>query len=334
MRRELALAAALALAGTSCGGDTEDLVAVGTLERIRIELVAEAHEPIVEIALREGDHVERGDLVLRLDGARGSARVKRAQAARDQAAARLAELERGPRAERIAEGRARLAGAVSSVATSRREYERAEALAEQNFESESRLDLLRADRQSALARRDEARAALEAMLDGTTVEELDQARSALLAAEAELTDVSVQFARLEVRAPRDGQIDALPYELGERPPTGSVVAVLLAGESAYARVYIPEPLRARVRRGSAATVRVDGVERLFEARVRTVSSEPAFTPYYSLTQHDRSRLSYLAEIDLLDPAARELPTGLPVEVRLELDPAPELASRESDSDVR
>jgi len=36
-----------------------------------------------------------------------------------------------------------------------------------------------------------------------------------------------------------------------------------------------------------------------------------------LTQEDRSRLSFLAEIDLTEPEAQSLPTGIPVQVRLE-----------------
>ena len=46
--------------------------------------------------------------------------------------------------------------------------------------------------------------------------------------------------------------------------------------------------------------------------VRYVSAEAAFTPYYALTQKDRSRLAYLAEITLDDAVA--LPAGLPVQV--------------------
>ena len=65
---------------------------------------------------------------------------------------------------------------------------------------------------------------------------------------------------------------------------------------------------------------VDGVETVFEGRVRTVSAEAAFTPYFALTERDRGRLSYLAEIVLSEPEAEQLPTGLPVEVRF--DPSP------------
>jgi HlyD family secretion protein len=45
--------------------------------------------------------------------------------------------------------------------------------------------------------------------------------------------------------------------------------------------------------------------------VRWVSSDATFTPYFALTEHDRSRLSFLAEIDI--PDAAQLPSGVPLQ---------------------
>ena len=309
------LAASFALA---CGAEDGTPV-VGTLERDRIELVAESQEPVVEIAVREGDDVEEGALLLQLDAARVDAQVARAGSARDRAEARLAELERGPRRERIAEARARLAGADGTLVTARSNLARAKNLLEGGVGTAERVDRARSEYDEALARRDEARASLDALLEGTTVEQLEQARAALAEAEASLADAEVRAGRMAVRAPRAGRIDALPYERGERPPAGAVVVVMLADQAPYARVYVPEPLRAQVRPGTRATIRVDGVEEPFTGRVRRVSHEATFTPYYALTEHDRSRLSFVAEVDLEGPRARELPTGIPLELRFEPD---------------
>ena len=84
------------------------------------------------------------------------------------------------------------------------------------------------------------------------------------------------------------------------------------------------PLRVRVGPGSRARVRIDGVDAPLEGRVRMISREAVFTPYFALTQHDRSRLAYLAEVDLSDGVAGDLPTGIPVEVRFPLN---EVAAR-------
>ena len=89
--------------------------------------------------------------------------------------------------------------------------------------------------------------------------------------------------------------------------------VILGGEQPYARVYVPENLRARVTPGTRASIRMDGLESTIEGRVRWVSSEAAFTPYFALTERDRGRLSYVAKVDISESRDR-LPDGIPVEV--------------------
>lgn len=315
-RRTLACVAAW-LAFVACRGADGD--AVGTLERDRLELIAEASEPIAEILVREGDLVPAGAPLLRLDDARFSALVAQAEGARDRAAARLAELRRGPRIEEIAQARARLAGAQGSLATAQSELARTKELVASGVASPSRLDQNRAAYDEALAQRDAARAALEAMQRGTTKEELAQADGAVAEAESALADIRLRASRLEVRAPVAGRIDALPFKLGERPPQGAAVVVMLTEGAPYARVFVPEALRVRVVPGVAARVHVDGVAKPFPAHVRTVASEASFTPYHALTERDRGRLVYVAEVDLEGDGAMALPTGVPVQVDFLLD---------------
>ena len=131
---------------------------------------------------------------------------------------------------------------------------------------------------------------------------------------AALAEVETVASRYTVRAPRPAVVEALPYELGERPAAGRPVAVLLADGMPYARVYVPEPWRVAFTPGTRIKASVDGLAQAISGTVRYVAAEAAFTPYYALTQKDRSRLAYLAEITLDDPAAQDLPAGVPVQV--------------------
>jgi HlyD family secretion protein len=298
----------------ACNQDASRLQAMGTLEWDRIELIVETAEPIVEIRVREGEQVQAGQVLLRQETARYQAQLDEAESARAQAAARLAELKRGPRSERIAEARARLAGAESVLDARNKDFERIRALVAKKLISTQDLDRARADRDSALASRDAARAELAELLAGTTAEELKQAQDALARAEASLRATKVTLERLTIVAPQSGRVDALPYKLGERPSPGAVVAVMLGGEAPYARVYVPETLRVQIAPGRLAEVHLDGAKQAFAARVRMVSQEPTFTPYFALTERDRSRLSYVAEITLTGPEASGLPAGVPVRV--------------------
>ncbi|MCZ6871648.1 MAG: hypothetical protein O7G84_19290, partial [Gammaproteobacteria bacterium] len=87
----------------------------------------------------------------------------------------------------------------------------------------------------------------------------------------------------------------------------------LASGRTYARVHVSEPLRARLSRGSRAEIWMDARSAPLTGKLRWIAADAAFTPYFALNQHDRSRLSYLAEIDL-DLNDDSLPIGIPVEV--------------------
>lgn len=186
-RRSLGGGCYLWLVVIMCGSlacDTQPAVrrVVGTLERDRIELVAEAQEPIVEILVRERHQVQTGDLLVRLDESRFAAQRAQAQAARGRAFARLAELVRGPRTEKIAEARVRLHGVESTLREARRDLTRMKSLFEQEVVPEARLDQTLTCYDEARSQRNEARVMLERLLEGTTGEELDQARAAVQAA--------------------------------------------------------------------------------------------------------------------------------------------------------
>jgi HlyD family secretion protein len=293
-----------------------DAPLVGTLERDRIEIVAEEAEPILSLDVREGDHVEKGQVLVKQETEVMAARIEQATAQLEQARQRLMELERGARKETIAEASARVAAARAASDRDRREYARSEELVKQRLISQSQLDQARAARNASVAAQREAEAGLSELLNGTRVEQVDQARAAAAAAESAKRELEITDSRLVLRATRAGVVDALPYKAGERPPRGTPVVVLLADTPAFARVYVPEPRRAFIKPRAKAQIFVDGVDQPLNGFVRWVATEAAFTPYYALTQRDRSRLAFLAEVEVTDARVRELPAGVPVEVRI------------------
>lgn len=285
---------------------------LGTVERDRLELVAEAHEPIAELLVREGDRVQVGQVLLRQTAGAMQPRLEQARAQLDKSEQQLRELQKGPRAQEIGEAQAQLDAATSNLNTAELEFQRAQQLLQSKLQSQATLDQVRAARDSALALRRQAQLRLQLLREGTRTEQVEQARAAAAAARAALAELQVSATRYAITAPRAGIIEALPYKLGERPPIGQPVVIMLGNDRTYARVYVPETLRAQYVAGTQVQVRADGVEQVFVGTVRFISAQAAFTPYYALTQQDRARLSYLAEIDLQD--AQDLPAGLPIQV--------------------
>jgi HlyD family secretion protein len=311
MRHPVHALCALLLAGCAAGDGDE---ALGTLERDRILLRATAGEIIRKEPVPEGSEVAAGTLLVQLDDRRQSARVNKAEAEVAQAQARLAELRNGARQEEIAAATARVAGARASLVEARASYERTVSLVRQKLAAQADLDRALAARDAAEANLNTAREELLRLTNGTRAEQLEQGGAALRAAEAQLALERHQLSELSVTATRDALLDSLPWHVGERVSAGATLAVLLAGERPYARVYVPEPWRARLAVGDRRRARVDGVEGEFTARLRWIATDPAFTPYFALNASDRARLVYLAEFDLEE--GEELPTGLPVQVLL------------------
>ena len=310
----LLLSASLAIVG--CARKDQAWEVHGTLERDRLELVAESNEQIIDVPVHEGDRVAAGAVVLRQEAGTMQPRLDQARASVDEAGRRLAELQSGPRQREIEEARAALAGAQSALETETREFARVQSLVERKLVSATSLDQAQARRDAARSSRDQAAARLKLLQEGTRIEQLQQAQAALARSRAALSELETTASRYVVHAPRPGTIEALPYELGERPPAGAPVVVMLADGTPYARVHVPETLRAQFTAGSRVLARVDGIAEPLAGTVRYISAEAAFTPYYALTQKDRTRLSYLAEVTLDDPRAAALPAGVPVQVTL------------------
>ena len=307
----------LALVIAACGAADDSNHVVGELASDRIELTAEAAEPITELLVAEGDPVTTGQPLLRQDATRANARLAEAEANLAQAQARLDELVRGPRSELIEAARANVNGAVDELAFRESDYARVQRVHALELASPELLDRAKAALDRAEADLNVRRAQLQELLSGTTIEELTQAEQAVLQASARRDQVAVDVARHETRAPVDGRVDTRLFDVGERPAPGQALLVMLGGEQPYARVYIPERLRVHVQPGTAAQVSIDGLDEMLDGRVRWVASEAAFTPYFALTERDRGRLAYEAKVDI-ETSGKRLPDGVPVEVALDI----------------
>jgi len=312
MRAFTAILALLLLAACEHKNPQE---ALGTLERDRIVLKATADEIILDQPIPEGTMVAAGSLLVQLDDTRNKAEVAMARADVAQATARLEELRNGARPEDIASAGAKVDGARASLFEAESSYQRAVSLVEQKLAAQALLDRSLATRDEAEANLESASEELLRLTNGTRQEQLDQGAAALQSARAQLALQEHLLEELSVVATRDAYLDSLPWNVGERVSLGATLAVLLAGDKPYARVFIPEPWRTRLRVGDVRPVKVDGIEKSIPGRLRWIATDPSFTPYYALNASDRARLVYMAEFDL--EQGSDLPTGVPAQVLMD-----------------
>ncbi|WP_423840629.1 HlyD family efflux transporter periplasmic adaptor subunit [Vibrio mytili] len=289
--------------------------ALGTLERDRVTFTATSNEIIRALPVKEGSLVSEGDVLVQLDSTSQQALLAHAVAEQAKADAYLLKLTNGERPEDIAAASAKVARAEAQLTEAQKNFQRKAELVRKKLISQS-------ERDSALAARDSARAELNSTKEefskltaGSRLEDIEQAKAALMAAKADVALQEQKLSELTITATREGKLDNLPYNLGERVPVNGIVAVIQASRVPYARVYVPADYRINFVPGKSVTVNVDGLDNPLQGTVRWVASEPSFTPYFALTEEERSRLMYLAEVDLPESAV-SLPSGIPAQVDL------------------
>ena len=291
--------------------------ALGTLEWDRVNSRAPASEIVVDILVEEGDRVNAGDPILYLDDSKISEQIRDQEARLEQATWYLKELEKGPRAQKIAEAEARLKAAEATRENDLEIYNRQKKLYKTDFTSKQQLDITKKNYLNAREKVKEYTEQLDELMEGTRIEQIKQARANVASLTAQLKRLQLLAAEYKIRAPRAGVVDSLPFKKGDRPPAHAVVSTLLAGARPWARVYVPGPYRSKMKPGEDFSLRIDGQDEPFSVRLRSISSDASFTPYYALSERDRSRLSYVAKLDLVDEKAVELTAGTPVQLILE-----------------
>lgn len=289
-------------------------IALGTVERDAIRLTAPVSEIVTEVLVAEGERVDRNQRILQLDDRFWQAEVSRATAAVSAASAYVTQLENGARIQEIASALAHVTQAEANAEESQKAYERTASLVQKNLLGQAELDAALAKKDTAVATLEDAREKLDLLREGTRFEQLDQARAQLEQAKQALAAVQKQASDLSIVATREGRIDSLPWELGERVPTGAVVAVILTGKP-YVRAYVPEMARSQMTIGKSFSVLIDGVDTALSGTLRHIQQDPAFSPHYALTEKERSRLMYLVEV-VLDDAPVDLPNGIPAQLVL------------------
>ncbi len=299
---------------TGCNQPSEKL-ALGTLERNRVSHTATKNEVVVSLPVKPGSFVTKGTLLVQLDDTQQRALVAKAKAELDQAKASLDKLNNGARPEEVAAASAKVSGAKATVVESEAKFIRVQNLLTRKLTSQSELDQARAFRDASRANLKSAQESLLVLTNGTREEDLRFAKAHVDAADAYLKSEQKQLKDLSIVATRDGLLDSLPWNLGERVTMGSPLAILLSGKAPFARVYVPEPYRVNLRINQKLVVRVDGLDHTITGTLRWIATDPAFTPYYALNQEERSRLMYLAEVQLPDSES-QLPNGVPAQVEL------------------
>jgi HlyD family secretion protein len=223
------------------------------------KVAAQVSAVVRGVQVKEGQHVQAGDLLVQLDDAVEQAAQASAQADLDAERATLARTLRGLRVEDrdqvAAEARALQAKAELSASV----LARTELLGKSGAATTDELDRARRQAQTDQASYQATFARLRAAEAGSRAEDITFQRARVAAAEARLAQAHAAVERLAVRAPLEGEVLQVKVRPGELySPSGSEPLVVM-GDTRRLRVRMDVDERdiARVTPGATAYVTAD-----------------------------------------------------------------------------
>ncbi|MFW6094292.1 MAG: secretion protein HlyD [Pseudomonadota bacterium] len=292
------------------------LVLYGNVDVRTVELGFRLPGRVESLAPEEGDRVERGELLARLEPRPFEDELAVARAEHERAQAELARLTAGSRPSEIERARAQVAEQEAALANRESGLARHADLLERNAVSRQAFDDALAARDAAAARLRAAREALELAREGFREEEIRAARAAVRAGGARVAAAETPLADARLHAPESGTILTRVREPGAVVGAGVPVYTLAVDRPVWVRSYVGEPNLGRVSPGQRALVYTDSrPDEPYIGRVGFVSPTAEFTPKSVQTPELRTALVYRFRVVVSDPDDG-LRQGMPVTVQL------------------
>ena len=332
MNKPLAvIAGAVVIAACAEPPPSNELRVSGHVEATEVRVAAEVGGRLVALTVAEGDRLQAGDIVARVDTRDVELEIGRAEAEREAAEAQVRLLEAGARPEDVRQAQAQIDSLEAEIAAIDAELVAATADRER-FESLLAADAgSRKQRDDAAARvnvlqertralREQVRAAEQVVArleSGARTEEIDAARARVAVVDAQIAVLRKRIDDATVVAPAGGIVTQTLVEQGEIVAPAMPLFVVTDIDRAWANLFVPEPAVPRLTIGQTAVVFTDAGGAGLPGTVTFVSPQAEFTPRNVQTSEERSMLVYRIKV-AVDNREGVLKPGMPVDASLEL----------------
>ena len=295
----------------------EELVLQGNVDVREVSLAFRQSDRILEMLAEEGDSVQKGQVLARLDTQELKLQLQRLNAEIAAQQSTVDKLHNGTRPEEIrqAEGNLRQAQAAAEHAAGVYQRKRDIYTSIAGI-SQQELDNAYHDMEAKQATMSVAEAALQEAKAGPRQEDIAGAEAGLQALRNEQLRYIYLLSQYELQAPDDGVIRSRLLEAGDMAsPSKPVFKLSLPGKK-WVRAYVPETELGRVYEGQQARVYIDSLPgKAIDGQVGYISGTAEFTPKHVQTEELRTSLVYEVRV-YVDDADNVLRLGMPATVRI------------------
>ena len=249
----------------------------GRIEATRVDIASKLPGRVAQVRVKEGDAVQKGDLIAALDTAELRAQLAGAKAAVQRAAAAITHAE-------------------ADINIRKAEYD----LAEVEMQRATRLEQTSSGTRADLERRRAQSLVAAAQIEGARAA-LVEANAAREAAYAQVAQIEATLSDSELHTPVSGRVEYKLVQAGEVVAAGGRLVTILDLSDVYMTVFLPTGESGRIALGSQARIVLDSVpSAVFPATVSFVAAEAQFTPKTVETQNERQKLMYRVKL-AIDP---------------------------------
>lgn len=327
MRKIIILAVAILVFGAGCQKDTE-VYYTGTVESDSYFAMNSVSGQIVDMTVNEGDSVQAGTVLARIDSTSLLIERDRLEAARRAAVAELDQLVSGARSEEINQIRKQIDQQQEQISIMREQWayskdqlEKTRQLFDGGAVSEQALIDVRLTSDNAARQLDQAvsqksvlEEKLNLLLGGATREQLAAAKARVDMAEQSIALIEAQLKRTEIIAVRPGVVESVYFSLGEQYPAMAKLMKVSEMGSLEVTVFIEEKNLHSISVGDSVHMRLDyDPERVLTGRIEFISSEGEFTPKNLESRENRQEVVYETRIRV-DKTDKGLKPGMLVDV--------------------
>jgi len=297
-----------------------EIVLSGNIEAHESLVSFKVQGRIVELAVEEGQSVEKDSPLARLEDADYRQRVRIDEASVHVRQSNLALTLAGTREQEVKALQQNMLDAQADLQQKKLDYDRAQRLFSEDAVSAQDRDLADTAFKRSQAAFQAAQQKYNEAVEGSRKEEIAIAEANLKEAHANLGMSRVNLDYTVLRAPSAGVITVRQAELGEVVVPGTPVVTLADLDHIWLRAYIAETDLGRVRWGQAAVVTTDTFPgKQYHGRISFIASEAEFTPKSVQTYKERVMLVYRIKIDIDNPN-HELKPGMPADAHITMAP--------------
>lgn len=238
---------------------------------VTVSVVHKTGGKVAEVKVKDGDDVQEGDLLIRLDATEISAQVAQAEAALDLARGNLASVRDVSMPKRMEQIRSSLQQAEIAFNNVKENYERMKKLYQEGIISEAEFDGTRSEYE---LRRSQYEAAQEQF---RLEKEGQEKELAVLEAQARQAEAALQLVRTHlnetlITAPVSGTVSGIDLNPGEMAAPGIPLVVINKLESMRVSVNLTEKDVGRIQEGQKVDVLISALSsKPFQGEVQSIS---------------------------------------------------------------